>query len=122
MGKVTHHHYVSCVPKPEVIHKVISEEEASQISRLIIVGDVHGCLDELQDLLVKCEYEVSTGDRVLLLGDLVNKGPYSAEMVKFVREKGILCVRGNHDDWALCHALGLIPPDDSLSFTKGLTQ
>ena len=124
MGKPLHHDYPSLAPKPEVIHRVISDEEASRITRLIIVGDVHGCLEELQELLVKCDYDQSRGDRVILLGDLVNKGPFSAETVKFAREKGFLSVRGNHDDFALCHTLALIPPsnDDSLSFTKQFTR
>ena len=71
-----------------------------QRARTIIIGDVHGCLDELQELLAKCEYNPDT-TRVVLVGDLVNKGPKSAECVRYVREQGFACVRGNHDDVAL---------------------
>jgi bis(5'-nucleosyl)-tetraphosphatase (symmetrical) len=71
-----------------------------QVSRTIIIGDVHGCLDELQDLLATCQYD-RTNTRVVLVGDLVNKGPKSAECVQFVRTQGFSCVRGNHDDAAL---------------------
>ena len=39
--------------------------------------------------------------RVVLVGDRVNKGPRSAECVRFVRTSGFACVRGNHDDAAL---------------------
>jgi bis(5'-nucleosyl)-tetraphosphatase (symmetrical) len=69
-------------------------------TRVIVVGDVHGCLDELQSLLVRVGYD-RDADQLLLVGDLVNKGPKSAEVVRFVRESGALCVRGNHDDAAL---------------------
>ena len=69
-------------------------------SRTIIVGDVHGCLDELKSLLQACGFDAST-DHVVLVGDLVNKGPHSAETVAYARESGFACVRGNHDDAAL---------------------
>jgi len=45
------------------------------MQRTIIVGDVHGCVDELRLLLRQCSY--AKGDRVVLAGDLVAKGPDS---------------------------------------------
>ena len=42
---------------------------------MIVIGDVHGCIDELGDLLRLAEYQ--PGDLVLFLGDLVAKGPNS---------------------------------------------
>lgn len=62
-------------------------------SRVIVVGDVHGCLDELQALLEKAQYD-SNKDSVVLVGDLVNKGPKSAETVRYAREQGFYSVRG----------------------------
>lgn len=52
-------------------------------SRLIIIGDIHGCYDELMELLKKCHHNSKT-DSLILVGDLVCKGPKSAEVVKFV--------------------------------------
>lgn len=69
-------------------------------TRVIIIGDVHGCLDELRALLDRVDYRADA-DQLVLVGDLVNKGPKSVEVVRFVRESGALCVRGNHDDAAL---------------------
>lgn len=67
--------------------------------RTIIVGDVHGCLDELRAVLVTCGY--ARGDRLVLAGDLVMKGPDSQGVVALAREEGALAVLGNHDAHAL---------------------
>jgi predicted phosphodiesterase len=65
----------------------------------IIIGDVHGCLAELDALLRKVRY--TRGDRLVLVGDLVAKGPDSAGVVARARELGALAVRGNHDERVL---------------------
>ena len=64
-------------------------------SRVIVIGDVHGCLEELQDLLREVKYY--PGDLVVLLGDLVAKGPKSVDVVRLAMDIGALAVRGNHD-------------------------
>ena len=69
------------------------------MQRTIIVGDVHGCVDELQALLRQCG--VVRGDRVVLAGDLVAKGPDSRGVVQLAREMGALAVLGNHDDYCI---------------------
>jgi diadenosine tetraphosphatase ApaH/serine/threonine PP2A family protein phosphatase len=65
----------------------------------IVVGDVHGCLDELRRLLVKCGFR--RGDALVLAGDLVAKGPDSRGVIQLAREEGALAVLGNHDDHVL---------------------
>ena len=70
--------------------------------RFLVVGDVHGCLDELELLLDKARYDAEK-TRLVLVGDLVNKGPKSAAVVRWCRERDVLCVRGNHDDHAVAH-------------------
>lgn len=67
--------------------------------RTILIGDVHGCLDELEELLRLLG--VVASDRVVLVGDLVAKGPDSVGVVRLVRERGFLAVRGNHDEHLL---------------------
>ncbi len=64
--------------------------------RILMVGDVHGCFDELMDLLKKVNYK-SSEDRLILVGDLINKGPKSLEVLKWVRENHIEFVLGNHE-------------------------
>ncbi|HNY31858.1 MAG TPA: metallophosphoesterase [Fibrobacteria bacterium] len=59
------------------------------------MGDVHGCVDELEELLQR--FSPVDGDRLVAVGDLVNKGPDSAGVVDLVRAAGIRCVQGNHE-------------------------
>ncbi|HVV15766.1 MAG TPA: metallophosphoesterase [Polyangia bacterium] len=63
--------------------------------RTIIIGDVHGCLDELLTLVRLARREPD--DRIVLVGDLVVKGPDSAGVVAWARESGVAAVLGNHD-------------------------
>lgn len=69
------------------------------MKRILVVGDVHGCFDELRRLIDRAK--VGGGDEVTLVGDLVNKGPDSIGVVRFCRENGIAAVLGNHDDYLL---------------------
>lgn len=79
-------------------HHIVIERGALAGKRCIIVGDVHGCLDEFRLLLHKCNFDEQT-DQLILVGDLVNKGPNSAEVVQYIRRiKNVLCVKGNHEE------------------------
>ncbi|HEY0789274.1 MAG TPA: metallophosphoesterase [Thermoanaerobaculia bacterium] len=63
--------------------------------RLIFIGDVHGCFDELDELA--SGLSLGSQDRVVGVGDLVAKGPSSARVVELFRERGWQSVRGNQD-------------------------
>jgi Calcineurin-like phosphoesterase len=65
------------------------------MQRTLLIGDVHGCVDELQALLAAAG--VTPQDRVVLVGDLVAKGPDSRGVVRLARERGFQAVLGNHD-------------------------
>lgn len=69
------------------------------MARAFVIGDVHGCADELERLLVLLSPRRS--DEVVFVGDLVNKGPASAEVVRIARSIGARAVMGNHDDLVL---------------------
>lgn len=64
-------------------------------ARVIVIGDIHGCIEEMCDLLRQVHYR--PGDLVLLLGDLVAKGPFSREVIQLAMDIGALCIRGNHE-------------------------
>jgi hypothetical protein len=64
--------------------------------RTIVVGDLHGCYDELMDLLNQIAF--AADDRVVCVGDLVTKGPKSREVLDlFMTDQRFSSVMGNHD-------------------------
>jgi len=77
-----------------------------------IIGDVHGCFDELAELLIRLGYSAETGAngyavsppagrKAIFLGDLVDRGPKISETLRLamrmVKAGTALCVPGNHD-------------------------
>jgi bis(5'-nucleosyl)-tetraphosphatase (symmetrical) len=62
------------------------------------IGDLQGCYDELRDLLDRIAFEPDR-DALWLVGDLVNRGRHSLEVLRFVRSLGAAArtVLGNHD-------------------------
>lgn len=64
--------------------------------RTIFVSDIHGCLDEFNELLKKLQYDWQN-DRLILLGDLLDRGPDSVGVVKRARELNLECLMGNHE-------------------------
>jgi len=64
--------------------------------RYFIIGDVHGCYDELQDLLDKAG--LSGDDQIICIGDMVDRGLQSAEALDFFRTTpGVASIQGNHE-------------------------
>ncbi|QVK17433.1 metallophosphoesterase [Mycoplasmatota bacterium] len=78
-----------------------------------IIGDIHGCYDELVSLLQKLGYQIDIQDdkyeiyhpegrKVIFLGDLVDRGPKIVEVLKLVmsmvKSENAYCVQGNHDN------------------------
>ena len=66
-----------------------------------VIGDVHGCFDQLINLLDKIDYD-SQKDKIILTGDLVNRGPESLAVLNYcMADKNITSVLGNHDLYLL---------------------
>jgi predicted phosphodiesterase len=87
----------------------------ASMTRHIFIGDIHGCFDELRDLLSRAG--VSEGDLVVAVGDLTRKGPAPDRCVELWIERGYLAVLGNSDAKMLARAGSwrsrlLAPPSD----------
>ena len=65
------------------------------MGRTIAIGDVHGCADELESLLQKINPQ--DNDRIIQLGDLINKGPHNHEVIQLARAFNIEVILGNHE-------------------------
>lgn len=66
------------------------------MSRTIVVGDIHGCYDELVSLLEVVG--LGADDRLVAVGDLITKGPKSREVLELFRtDNRFFSVLGNHD-------------------------
>ncbi len=72
------------------------KSDKENMKRRILIGDVHGCYDELMLLLEKVKYSKGK-DELIFLGDLINKGPHSVAVLKFVKENGHRTILGNHE-------------------------
>jgi bis(5'-nucleosyl)-tetraphosphatase (symmetrical) len=89
-------------------------ERAVSGPSLLVIGDVQGCDASLQLLLQAAPHH----ERIVFLGDLVNRGPQSLSALRRVRAMGerAEAVLGNHDLHLLAVAAGIRPPhrDDTL--------
>ncbi|KAI9478306.1 MAG: Metallo-dependent phosphatase-like protein [Benjaminiella poitrasii] len=89
-------------------------------SRLFVMGDVHGCLQEMNDLLTQVRFQPAH-DVLILAGDMVFRGEDSIGVIRRARELGALCVRGNHDDKVIRlksyeyeHGAAAMMPEDNI--------
>jgi hypothetical protein len=70
------------------------------MGRTVIVGDVHGCLRELEELLETVGYDAKV-DRLVFVGDVIARGPDSRGVLDLVDSLGATVVRGNHEEKVL---------------------
>eukprot|EP01126_Amoeba_proteus_P061370 TRINITY_DN8236_c0_g1_i1.p1 TRINITY_DN8236_c0_g1~~TRINITY_DN8236_c0_g1_i1.p1 ORF type:complete len:126 (+),score=21.30 TRINITY_DN8236_c0_g1_i1:188-565(+) len=75
---------------PESSKAHLTLDSVPEDGRVIIIGDVHGCYDELMDLLGKLTVDQDK-DKVILVGDMVNKGPKSLEVIRHVMQSSVSC-------------------------------
>jgi bis(5'-nucleosyl)-tetraphosphatase (symmetrical) len=75
------------------------------------IGDIQGCYDEMRRLLDTIGFDPAQ-DRLWLVGDLVNRGPQSPEVLRYLRGLGerAIAVLGNHDLHLLVVAAGVRKP------------
>ncbi|WP_375418192.1 polynucleotide kinase-phosphatase [uncultured Hymenobacter sp.] len=126
-----HVHHLRGVEEVDVVQGIQRERlynnRQEETGPFDIIGDVHGCYDELLALLGQLDYQVEAepvaddrdlgvrvtppaGRRAVFLGDLVDRGPASPQVLRLVmrmvRDGVALCVPGNHDIKLLRHLSG----------------
>lgn len=76
-----------------------------------VIGDVQGCFDAFQELLVAIAFNPAC-DRLWLAGDLVNRGENSIGMLRWcmAHDDQVVAILGNHDLHLLAVAEGFVPP------------
>ncbi|AFY71207.1 metallophosphoesterase [Thalassoporum mexicanum PCC 7367] len=64
-----------------------------------VIGDVHGQYDGLMQLLEECD--LNADDTLYFLGDLIDRGSKSSEVVEWVINNNHACIRGNHEQMCI---------------------
>jgi len=73
----------------------------------IAIGDIHGNLAALLDLLGQLSAEAGRGDAVVFLGDYIDRGPDSRGCIEAIlsfraqTDAEVICLQGNHEEWLL---------------------
>lgn len=62
-----------------------------------VVGDIHGCQHELIALMDHVKFN-PVNDRLISVGDIIDRGPFSMQMLEMMNEPWFYCVAGNHED------------------------
>jgi len=87
---------------------------SSEMTRTLIIGDIHGCIDELKELVDRVG-----PDRVVSVGDMVDRGPDSPAVWRFFAEREDAdAVLGNHEQKCLRWHRGELPPALSQRITR----
>jgi serine/threonine protein phosphatase 1 len=85
--------------------------------RTFLIGDIHGCYAELLDLLEKAG--LSGDDRIIALGDIVDRGPETPQVLEFFQSRpGALSLMGNHERKHIRWSQGEVKPALSQQISK----
>jgi len=76
---------------------MIKKLKNNTVGKDYFVGDIHGCYEQLMEALVKIKFNAHT-DRLISVGDLVDRGPDSVKCLNLLKEPWFHAVSGNHED------------------------
>ena len=90
------------------------------MNKIFAIGDIHGCLAKLQTLIKKIDADPQN-DKLVFIGDYIDRGDYSKEVVDYVirlksRYKQVVCLLGNHEQMFLRYLEGI---DESMYLING---
>lgn len=104
---------VAAIDQVKIVRHPLWNNKKQEEGPFDIIGDVHGCFDELATLVTTLGYQISKQDdrycishpenrKLVFVGDLVDRGPKITEVLRFamqtVEDGSAFCVVGNHDD------------------------
>ncbi len=75
-------------------------------NRIFVIGDIHGCIDKLENLMAKLPINWAK-DNILFLGDYIDRGAQPKDVVQFIIElkkthgEKVICLKGNHEEMFL---------------------
>ena len=91
---------------------LVKRFERNTKGRDLIVGDIHGHLTKLQTWLDGVDFNPDAGDRLFSVGDLVDRGPDSDQVLDWLAKPWFHAVLGNHEDMAIDWANGMGDPSN----------
>ena len=105
---------LSAVPGVSRWHTIEIMPKSLRRQKTYVIGDIHGCLDQLKALMAKLSLRKT--DELLFIGDYIDRGPDSKGVVEYVlelrkqRPGKVTCLMGNHE-WMLINYLDGIDPE-----------
>jgi len=70
--------------------------------KFYLIGDIHGHLSKLENLILYIKSDITPDDLIIFLGDYIDRGPKSFEVIEFLlklkSDYNIVCLMGNHED------------------------
>lgn len=82
------------------MNDVYQKINGADYRRIFVVGDIHGCLDMLNEKLLSVDFDESK-DLLISVGDLIDRGEQSVECLDLITQPWFRAVRGNHEQMAI---------------------
>jgi serine/threonine protein phosphatase 1 len=90
------------------------------MNKIFAIGDVHGCLEKLKELMSKINID-SRNDTLVFIGDYIDRGRFSREVIDYILQlqgkyKNLVCLLGNHESMFLRYLDGV---DEDMYLVNG---